>query len=113
MVVCEPLAAREMARAELELPPPRRLSAACRQSSARPIRQVRPTASRAEKRLVGRTSRSEWMSQMIDLEPATSTLGALVEHMRDDQLNAPTPCAGTSLGDLLDHVDGLSRAFTA
>jgi hypothetical protein len=37
MVVCEPLAAREMARAELELPPPRRLSAACRQSSANPL----------------------------------------------------------------------------
>lgn len=50
---------------------------------------------------------------MIDLEPATSTLSALVEHVRDDQLSAPTPCAGISLGDLLDHVDGLSRAFTA
>ena len=33
--------------------------------------------------------------------------------MRDDQLAAPTPCTETSLGDLLDHVDGFSLAFTA
>jgi uncharacterized protein (TIGR03086 family) len=33
--------------------------------------------------------------------------------VRDDQLNAPTPCVKSSVGDLLDHVDGLSIAFTA
>lgn len=50
---------------------------------------------------------------MIDLEPATRMLTGLVEGVRDDQLAAPTPCVETSLGDLLDHVDGLSMAFTA
>ena len=50
---------------------------------------------------------------MIDLEPATTALSALLDGVRDEQLSAPTPCAGRSLGDLLDHVDGLSLAFTA
>jgi uncharacterized protein (TIGR03086 family) len=53
------------------------------------------------------------MSEMIDLEPATTALSALLDGVRDEQLSAPTPCAGRSLGDLLDHVDGLSLAFTA
>src|SRR5919202_4958392 len=53
------------------------------------------------------------MSEMIDLGPATTVLSGLVERVHDDQLSAPTPCVGTSLGDLLDHVDGLSLAFTA
>jgi len=31
----------------------------------------------------------------------------------DGQLSAPTPCEEYSLGDLIDHVGGLSQAFTA
>lgn len=50
---------------------------------------------------------------MFDLEPATRVLTDLVAGVRDEQLTAPTPCAETSLGDLLDHVDGLALAFTA
>jgi uncharacterized protein (TIGR03086 family) len=50
---------------------------------------------------------------MLDLESATSTLARLINDVRDDQLTAPTPCSKTTLGDLLDHVDGLSLAFTA
>jgi uncharacterized protein (TIGR03086 family) len=50
---------------------------------------------------------------MHDLEPATRTLARLVGRVSDHQLTAPTPCRDTSLGDLLDHVDGLSLAFTA
>jgi uncharacterized protein (TIGR03086 family) len=50
---------------------------------------------------------------MIDLEPATRTLTELVKAIRHDQLTAPTPCTESTLGDLLDHVDGLSVAFTA
>jgi uncharacterized protein (TIGR03086 family) len=50
---------------------------------------------------------------MIDLEPATRMLSGLVEGVRDDQLAASTPCVDTPLGDLLDHVDGFSMAFTA
>ncbi len=50
---------------------------------------------------------------MLDLQPATSTLSGLVTGVGDDQLSAPTPCTGMSLGDLLDHVDGLALAFAA
>ena len=50
---------------------------------------------------------------MLDLEPATRVLAGVVDGVRDEQLTAPTPCTERSLGDLLDHVDGLSLAFTA
>ena len=50
---------------------------------------------------------------MFDLEPATRVLAGIVAGVRDDQLKAATPCEGRSIGDLLDHVDGLSLAFTA
>ena len=48
---------------------------------------------------------------MLDLEPATRMLGDLVIGVRDDQLTAPTPCHGTSVAGLLEHVDGLCSAF--
>jgi len=49
---------------------------------------------------------------MIHLGPAATRMAALIEGMPDDALDRPTPCADTSLGDLLDHVGGLSLAFT-
>ena len=50
---------------------------------------------------------------MLDLEPATRTMTDLVKGVRDNQLAAPTPCGEISVGDLLDHIDGLSMAFSA
>lgn len=50
---------------------------------------------------------------MHDLEPATSRVAQLLERITDDQLDAPTPCERYTLGDLVDHVSGLSLAFTA
>jgi uncharacterized protein (TIGR03086 family) len=50
---------------------------------------------------------------MIDLEPATRTLTNLIHRVRDNQLDNPTPCSKTSLGDLIDHVEGFTVAFTA
>lgn len=50
---------------------------------------------------------------MIDLEPATARLAGIVEGVRDDQLAATTPCGEKTVGDLLDHVDGLATAFRA
>jgi len=50
---------------------------------------------------------------MLDLTPATGTLTRLVTDIGDDQLRAPTPCRGTTVADLLDHLDGLCLAFTA
>jgi uncharacterized protein (TIGR03086 family) len=50
---------------------------------------------------------------MLDLEPATRTLADLVADVRDDQLDGPTPCPGTSVGAMLDHMAGFALAFTA
>ena len=50
---------------------------------------------------------------MLDLEPAVRMLAEVITAVRDDQLSAPTPCEKSNLGDLLDHVDALSIAFTA
>lgn len=48
-----------------------------------------------------------------DLGPAAKELADLVRGIGDEQLDAPTPNADYTLGDLLDHIDGLSVAFTA
>ena len=50
---------------------------------------------------------------MLDLEPATRTLADLVAGVRDDQLDGPTPCPGTSVGVMLDHMAGFALTFTA
>jgi uncharacterized protein (TIGR03086 family) len=50
---------------------------------------------------------------MLNLTPATGMLTQLVADIGDDQLGATTPCRGTTVADLLDHVDGLCLAFTA
>ena len=49
---------------------------------------------------------------MLDLVPATQRTAELIANIGDDQLASPTPCPDYTLGDLLDHVDGLSQAFT-
>jgi uncharacterized protein (TIGR03086 family) len=49
---------------------------------------------------------------MLDLTPATDLLGRIVAGVRDDQLTRPTPCTDSTVGDLLDHVNNFSQAFT-
>ncbi len=49
---------------------------------------------------------------MLDLQPATQRTGALLANIADDQLASPSPCPRYSLGDLLDHLEGLAQAFT-
>jgi uncharacterized protein (TIGR03086 family) len=49
---------------------------------------------------------------VIDLKPATDEVARLVDGVTDDQLGDPTPCADTSVARLLDHLMGLSLAFT-
>ena len=53
------------------------------------------------------------MDTTLDLGPVTSTVAELVHNVRDDQLDDPTPCPAMSVADLLDHIGGLSLAFTA
>jgi uncharacterized protein (TIGR03086 family) len=50
---------------------------------------------------------------MLDLTPATEMVTRVVADIDDDQLGAPTPSRGTTVADLLDHLDGLCLAFTA
>lgn len=49
---------------------------------------------------------------MYDLGPATEQLATLVRNVSDGDLKAPTPCPDYTVGDLLDHINGLSVAFT-
>jgi uncharacterized protein (TIGR03086 family) len=49
--------------------------------------------------------------ERIDLSPVTAEVTRLVAGVRDDQLSAPTPCAGTPVAGLLDHLVGLTWAF--
>ena len=49
---------------------------------------------------------------MLDLEPAADEVIRLLGGVRDDHLDRPTPCAQTSVAALLDHLMGLSLAFT-
>lgn len=53
------------------------------------------------------------MTDIIDLGPATRRVAQLVAQISDDQLASPTPCPSYKLGDLLDHVSGFAKAFTA
>jgi len=50
---------------------------------------------------------------MFDLEPATRMLANVVRGVRVDQMTGPTPCSKSSVGDLVDHVNGFAMAFTA
>ncbi|MER7542124.1 TIGR03086 family metal-binding protein [Actinomadura sp.] len=52
------------------------------------------------------------MSSTPDLAPAARRMAALLANVPDYRLTAPTPCADTSLGALIDHVNGLALAFT-
>jgi uncharacterized protein (TIGR03086 family) len=49
----------------------------------------------------------------IDLGPAAERMANLVRNIPDDALTRPTPCPDYSLGDLVEHVGGLTIAFTA
>ena len=47
----------------------------------------------------------------VDLGPAAAEVQRVVAGVRDDQLTDPTPCEGTSVAGLLDHLVGLTVAF--
>ena len=50
---------------------------------------------------------------LLDLEPAAKRMADLIAGIGPESLDAPTPCPKYTLGDLVDHVGGLSLAFTA
>jgi uncharacterized protein (TIGR03086 family) len=49
----------------------------------------------------------------IDFGPAAQHLAILVTGVGDDQRGAPTPCPAYQVGDLLEHIGTLARAFAA
>ena len=51
------------------------------------------------------------MQPTVDLAPQAAEVARIAAGVRDDQLPAPTPCAGTSVAALLDHFMGLTVAF--
>jgi uncharacterized protein (TIGR03086 family) len=48
---------------------------------------------------------------IIDLGSAADRLGVLIAAVPDQDLGRPTPCRAYSVGDLLDHIAGLTVAF--
>jgi uncharacterized protein (TIGR03086 family) len=53
------------------------------------------------------------MTTPIDLAPAGDALLAIVTGVGDADLDLTTPCAGTTVAELLQHLVGLSLAFQA
>jgi uncharacterized protein (TIGR03086 family) len=52
-------------------------------------------------------------NQILDLGPTTRAVARLVQGVSDTQLDAPTPCPAYSVGDVAEHIAGLTLAFTA
>jgi uncharacterized protein (TIGR03086 family) len=48
----------------------------------------------------------------VDLQPAARRMADLISGMSEEMLKNATPCPAYSLGDLVDHVGGLTLAFT-
>ncbi|RBY76258.1 TIGR03086 family protein [Blastococcus sp. TF02-09] len=48
----------------------------------------------------------------FDLAPAAAELRRVLAGVRDEQLGDPTPCGDTPVAGLLDHLVGLTAAFT-
>jgi len=48
----------------------------------------------------------------LDIGPATAAVTKVVLGVTDRQLPDPTPCTDSTVADLLDHLSGLSLAFT-
>jgi uncharacterized protein (TIGR03086 family) len=53
------------------------------------------------------------MTDLVDLGPAGDRLLAVTGTISDEQLEAPTPCEGRTVGQMLQHLVGLCVAFRA
>jgi uncharacterized protein (TIGR03086 family) len=51
------------------------------------------------------------MTTTLDFAPQAAEVARVVAGVRDDQLTDPTPCAGTPVAAILDHLVGLTVAF--
>jgi len=50
---------------------------------------------------------------IVNLAPAAQQLADLIVRAEDGDLTRPTPCPAYTVGDLIDHVGGMTLAFTA
>lgn len=50
---------------------------------------------------------------LLPFGPAATATARVVAGVRDDQLAEPTPCPDWTVADLVDHIAGLTVAFTA
>ena len=50
---------------------------------------------------------------MLDLGPAAARVAALLQNVRDDQLDAPTPSGTFTVGDVVDHIGTVARVWAA
>jgi uncharacterized protein (TIGR03086 family) len=50
---------------------------------------------------------------MIDLQPACRRMAEVLTGVTDDQLKGATPCTDYTVGDLVDHIDEVSKGFAA
>jgi uncharacterized protein (TIGR03086 family) len=50
---------------------------------------------------------------LLPFGPAAAATARVVAGVRDDQLAGPTPCPDWTVADLVDHIAGLTVAFTA
>jgi uncharacterized protein (TIGR03086 family) len=57
--------------------------------------------------------RGEHRLMTADLGPAAQRMSDLLRGVPDERLGGPTPCPAYTLGDLIDHIGGLTPAFTA
>lgn len=53
------------------------------------------------------------MTSFVDLGPAAQRVAGLLPAIDDDRLGSPTPCADTTVGELVSHLLGLAEAFRA
>ena len=53
------------------------------------------------------------MTDLVDLGPAGERLLAVAGNVGDHQLDDPTPCEGRTVGQLVQHLVGLTQAFRA
>jgi uncharacterized protein (TIGR03086 family) len=51
------------------------------------------------------------MTTVTDLDRTTEQVCALIEHLPEQDLSDPTPCTDYTVGDLLDHLAGVTVAF--
>jgi uncharacterized protein (TIGR03086 family) len=48
---------------------------------------------------------------MLDLQPVTDQMAAVIDNIGEEQFADPTPCDRTDVADMLSHVHGLALAF--